>query len=286
VTRLSGFVPPIATPFRDGRLDVESLHRMLDDLGDSVTGFLVGGSVGETASLTIEERIGLLREVAAHVDGEYTIAFSISDNAIENSRRLAEAAGEIGVAVLMASCPNYYANDRAMLVEYFAALSDLASADLCLYDNPIASHTTLSVADIGALAESAPRLTHVKVTDLALGKVEALRAETSLVVLAGDDAVLWNQVAGGAEGAMVALPMIYPERSRELWHAFAAGDLDTARQEYRHVTNFIHIALGGPDYVAVIKAVLHHRGVIVSPEVRPPLRALDGARHAEVVASL
>lgn len=286
MTRLSGFIPPIATPFRDGRLDIESLHCLLDDLAGSVTGILVGGSVGETASLTVEERIHLLAEVAAHVEGEREIAFSITDNALENSRRLSEAAGEIGVAVLMASCPNYYTNDRAMLADYFAALSELASADLCLYDNPIASHTSLSIADIHSLAEAAPRLTHVKVTDLALDKVDALRAETSLVVLAGDDAVLWQQLTRGAEGAMVALPMIYPERARALWQAFSAGDVEAAREEYRHVTNFIHVSLGAPDYVAVIKAVLHHRGLIASPEVRLPLRPLATTRHAEVVASL
>ena len=58
----------------------------------------------------------------------------------------------------MVSCPNYFTNDLGMLVEYFGALGEFASADICLYDNPIASHTSLSVADIKAIADAVPRV--------------------------------------------------------------------------------------------------------------------------------
>lgn len=284
--KVTGLVPPIATPFRDGALDLDSLRRMLDDLAGTVSGVLVGGSVGEKASLTIEERITVMRQVAGGIgDGMY-LAVSISDNAIENSRRLSEAAGEVGADLLMVSAPNYYVNYGAMLEVYFAALSDFASADLCLYDNPIATHTTLTVSDIIALAQAVPRLTHIKVTDTALDKVDALRSATTLVVLSGDDAVLWHQLTRGAEGGMVALPMIYPDRARAFWQAFAAGNLEAAEREYRHVAHFIHVSLGAPDYVQVIKAVLHHRGVITSPEVRLPLVPLSQRRRNEVISSL
>jgi 4-hydroxy-tetrahydrodipicolinate synthase len=283
--KVTGFVPPVATPFRSGRLDLDSLKRMLEYIAGSVSGVLLGGSVGETASLTIEERVTLMREAAAHSNGQF-LAVSISDNVMEHSRRLSDAAGEVGADLLMVSCPNYDTNDRGMLEAYFAALSEFASADLCLYDNPIASHTTLSVDDIVALTKAAPRLTHIKVTDTDIEKVDAIRSRTSLVVHSGDDAVLWHQLTRGAEGAMVALPMIYPEHAADLWKAFAAGDLEAASATYRQVTNFIHISLGAPDYVAVIKTVLHHRGVIASPEVRLPLTPLAGRRLEEVISSL
>jgi 4-hydroxy-tetrahydrodipicolinate synthase len=284
--KVTGFLPPIATPFRGGALDIESLKRMLDDLAGHVSGVLVGGSVGEVASLTVAERVELMRAVHKHLGSSVSLAVSISDNALENSRRLSDAAGEVGTDLLLVSCPNYYANDLRMLEAYFAALSDFASADLCLYDNPIASHTPLAVGDIKALAQAAPRLTHVKVTDTNLDKVERLRAETTLTLHAGDDVVLWHQLKRGAEGAMVALPMIYPERASALWQAFMQGDLNLAYREYEHVTTFIHLALGASDYVPVVKTVLHHRGLIASPEVRLPLVPLSRERRNEVIASL
>lgn len=286
MTRLTGFVPPIATPFRDGALDLESLGRLMEYLAEHVSGYLVGGSVGEVPSLTLEERTALMRAAAGQRPAGHSLAVSISDNAIANSRILSDLAGEIGADVLMLSCPNYYANDLRMLIEYFGAVGQFASADICLYDNPLASHTLLSVADIKAIADAVPQVTHIKVTDTAIDKVAALRAATDLVICGGDDAVLWNQFARGVDGAMVALPMIAPEIAASMWSAYEHGATDDAFAAYARAAPFLHSSLGAADYVGVIKAVLQHRGVIESAEVRLPLVALPAARTAEVIASL
>ena len=105
MTRLTGFVPPIATPFRDGALDLESLGRLMEYLAEHVSGYLVGGSVGEVPSLTLEERTALMRAAAGQRPAGHSLAVSISDNAIANSRILSDLAGEIGADVLMLSCP-------------------------------------------------------------------------------------------------------------------------------------------------------------------------------------
>ena len=286
MTRLTGFVPPIATPFRDGALDLGSLARLMDHLAEHVSGYLVGGSVGEVPSLTLDERATLMRTAARLRPSGHFLAVSVSDNAVGNTRVLSEVAGEVGADVLMLSCPNYYANDLQMLIEYFGAVGDFASADICLYDNPLASHTMLSVADIKAIADAVPRVTHIKVTDTAIGKVASLREATDLVLCAGDDAVLWNQLTGGVDAAMVALPMIAPEIAARLWSAYERRAMDDAFAAYALVGPFLHSSLGAADYVGVIKAVLRHRRVIESAELRLPLVALRAAREAEVIAAV
>lgn len=286
MSRVTGLVPPIATPFSGGRLDLGSLHKMLDDLAGHVSGILVGGSVGEVSSLTVDERIELMREVAAHVGDDLDLAVSISDNSILNTRRLAAEAAGLGATLLVVAVPNYFTNNMSMLEEYFGAIAADVQLDICIYDNPAANHTQLSVNDIRRLAASTPRLTHVKVTDTAIDKVRLLREATSLVIHAGDDAVLWNQLARGADGAMVALPMIYPELASAVWSAFERNDAAAALEAYRQAALFIHIALGAADYVSVIKTVLHHRGIIASPEVRVPLLPVNERRRQEVLAAL
>ena len=285
-TRITGLLPPIATPLKDGKLDLNSLRRQLEYLGDHVEGYLVGGSVGEVASLTLDEREQLMRTTADHVAGTKRLACSISDNCLEHCRRLSEVAAELSADLVMVSCPNYFTNDLDMLIDYFGALAEYSAIDICLYDNPIASNTQLSVADIRALATAVPRITHIKVTDTSIEKVVALREQTELVVHAGDDAVLWHQLQRGVDGAMVALPMIYPEVASSVWRAVQAGDREAALLEYAKATRFFHIGLGAPDFVASVKTVLHHRGVIDSPEMRLPLRAPNARRRAEFLEAL
>jgi dihydrodipicolinate synthase/N-acetylneuraminate lyase len=129
-------------------------------------------------------------------------------------------------------------------------------------------------------------VTHIKVTDTAIDKVAALRQATDLVICAGDDAVLWNQLSRGVDAAMVALPLIAPEIASTMWSAYERGAADEAFSAYTRAAPFLHSSLGAPDYVGVIKTVLHQRGVIASAEVRLPLVALPPERTAEVLASL
>jgi 4-hydroxy-tetrahydrodipicolinate synthase len=283
--RVTGVVPPIPTPFADGRVDLASLERMLDHLAPSVDGVLVGGSTGEAPSLSVEERIDVMRAVRATLGSDRALAVSVADNSLEHTRRLADAAAECEADLLVVSCPGYFPNDRSMLLAYFDAVAGLTAIDLCLYDNPVASNTHLAVDDVVALVDSVPRLTHVKMTDTALGKVGAVRAATTVTVHAGEDTVLWHQLTSGAEGVMTAVPLVFPERSAGMWRAFRDGRADDAHAAYAELASFILCGLNAGDYPAVVKAVLHERGVIASPEVRLPLLPLSPARRAEVLAA-
>jgi 4-hydroxy-tetrahydrodipicolinate synthase len=161
----------------------------------------------------------------------------------------------------------------------------MAAVDLCLYDNPVASNTRLDVGDVLALAAAVPSLTHVKMTDTTLGKVAAVRAAAPVTVHAGEDTVLWHQLSQGAEGVMTAVPLVYPEPSARMWRAFCDGRTDEAYATYHELTHFIVCCLSAGDYPAVVKAVLHERGVIASPDVRLPLLPLAPERRAEVFAA-
>lgn len=287
MTTLTGIMPPLPTPFRDGKLDLASLQRLLDYLAPSVDGVLIGGSTGETPSLSVQERETILRTVTEHLAGTgKTIVFSIADNSLEHSKRLSETAGELNTDMLILSCPSYYPNNQAMLTEYLGEVGRFASTDLCLYDNPFVTKTWLTASQIRALGEAVPALTHVKMTDTAIGKVGELVASSDLTVLAGEDSVLWHHLLEGVNGVMSAAPMFFPQQCAELWKAFADGRRDDAFAAYRQIAGSFPSGIHGDDYIPVVKSVLADRGVIASAEVRLPLIALTERRLAEVLSLL
>jgi 4-hydroxy-tetrahydrodipicolinate synthase len=285
--RVTGILPPIPTPLHAGRLDLDSLRKLLDHLLESVDGVVIGGSTGEAASLSIAEREDVIRTVAGHLAGTgRAIVASVADNSLEHSRRLSAVAGDVGADLLILSCPSYYPNDYGMLEAYFGAVAEFASSDLCLYDNPYVSKTWLTADEIHRLAAAIPRLTHIKMTDIAIGKVNAVLAAGEMTVLVGEDSVLWHQLVGGAEGVMSAIPMIYPQTTARMWKAFIGGRHEEAFVEYRNLAPFINCGIHGDDYVSVVKTVLQHHGVIESAEVRLPLLPIAESRRAEVLAIL
>ena len=61
-TALRGSYPPLVTPFRDGRVDLETFASLVDRqvrLGSH--GIVVCGTTGEPSSLTLSERADLVR---------------------------------------------------------------------------------------------------------------------------------------------------------------------------------------------------------------------------------
>jgi dihydrodipicolinate synthase/N-acetylneuraminate lyase len=144
----------------------------------------------------------------------------------------------------------------------------------------------MSVHDIHALVAAVPRLNHVKLTDPTREKAARLRERESLRVFAGDDSVLWHHLDCGADGVMTAIPLIRPEVTARMWRAVAEGQSRAAYAEYRGLSHFIHIGLSAPDYPAVVKTVLHERGVLASSELRPPLLPLTPGRHSEIFQAL
>jgi 4-hydroxy-tetrahydrodipicolinate synthase len=280
---LTGLHPPLATPMHNGAIDFDSLERELEHLSPYVHGVLYGGSISETTSLSVSERISVIERVAATL-GPDRVSVSIADNSLVNRAMIAEAAMAVGVQLLVLSCPNYYTNDLSMLVDYFTAVAELTpGTDLCLYDNPYTSHTWLSPADIIALVRAVPQITHAKVTDRALEKVATLTREADLTVLSGDDLILWHHLNNGAAGLMTALPLIFPSRCAELWQAWIGGDRPRAKRHFDEMAAYCNAALSADDYPYFIKASMHHQGVLPSDEVRPPLRRITSHRLADAL---
>jgi dihydrodipicolinate synthase/N-acetylneuraminate lyase len=165
-------------------------------------------------------------------------------------------------------------------------VSRFASADLCLYDNPFVTKTWLTAAQVCELGNAVPALTHVKMTDTAIGKVGEIVSSSDLAVFAGEDSVLWHHLLEGVSGVMSAAPMFYPEACANLWAAFADGRHAEALATYRQIAQFIPSGIHGDDYIPVVKSVLAQRGAIASAEVRVPLLALSERRLGEVLSLL
>src|SRR5258708_40197141 len=136
-----------------------------------------------------------------------------------------------------------------MLIAYLDEVGSYSDLPLCLYDNPIASHTLLSVGDIQALAQAVPALRAIKVTDLVPEKVRALRESTDLLVYAGDDVVLWHMLRRGGPRAVVALPLIFSPQSGEMCGEVMREDWPSTAAGYRRHVRFIHHTLRAPHYV-------------------------------------
>ena len=249
---------------------VEPYHAFLAAGG--VDGILLAGTTGEGMLLSVAERMRLLElaargplEVIAHCGAQSTAA------TVELAAHAA-ASGVSGVAVI---APPYFPLDEEELLAHFTAGAHAcAPTPFYVYELERASGYAIPVPVVERLREAVDNLVGMKVSDTPFAKVRPYMLE-GLDVLIGAEALIGDGLAAGAGGAVSGLASAFPEIVVE---AVRSGDSTAAGELRRSVERFPRLA--------GLKAVAKARGVPMREDMRPPLRTLNDAERAELLASV
>lgn len=280
--KITGSLPVIPTPFRENRIDFDSLLRLFDHLFPALDGYTIGGSTGEAASLTLDERMELMKFVARNTPRSKTIVAGLTHTSLEEMVKLARCAEEAGIHAGLVPCPYYFPNSFPMVLEFFRALDRASGLDLVLYDNPIYTKTWLRAGELLTLVDACQHLKSVKLTDHDLDKIPALKRH-GVTVFCGDDVVAFRSLMLGADGSMIIAPSVFPAAYQETVRLLSAGKtVESLRLFSERILPFIHL-FGLGDEVQNTKALFQHLGIFRSGEVRLPLMPCCPERLREIV---
>jgi dihydrodipicolinate synthase/N-acetylneuraminate lyase len=277
--KLHGALAAAITPMRDGgrALDLDgvgTLARFLTDGG--LDGVLVAGTTGEGVLLSAEERRALTeRWVAERPDG-FAVAIHAGAQTSNDTIALAAHAQEHGADAVAVIAPPYYPLDQE---ELFAHLSSAANAcdplPFYVYEFVGRSGYAIPIPVIERLRHAAPNLAGLKVSDLPFEAVKPYLLE-GLDVFIGQEPLFLEGAAAGAAGCVSGLATAWPDVIATLVH----GRDDAAHGRVVELRD----ATAGLPFISALKAVLADRGVLTSPDVRPPLRQLTEAERATLTA--
>lgn len=279
---LAGSLPVIPTPFVDGRIDFDSLSRLFEHLFPELDGYTICGSTGEAVSLSIDERLELMRFAARNTPPGKRIVVGLTHTHLTEIIRLARAAEDLGLHAGLLPCPYYFPNSFEMVSEFFRALDRASDLPLVLYDNPVYTKTWLSAEQVLQIVHSCEHITGVKMTDHALEKIPIIR-NAGVAVYAGDDVTAFRSLLLGVEGSMIIAPAVFPQAYQETVRLLADGNATEALRVFsQNVLPFIHL-FGPGDEVPVTKAVFRHQAIFRSEETRLPLLPCTPERLDQVL---
>src|SRR5215472_16005622 len=81
--KISGSLPVIPKPFRDNRIDFDSLLRLFDHLFPELEGYTLCGSTGAAPSLTIDVRLELMQFAARNTPASKTILVGLTHTSLD-----------------------------------------------------------------------------------------------------------------------------------------------------------------------------------------------------------
>lgn len=291
-TRLTGLVAATHTPFHsDGSLNLTIVERQAAHLlANGVRTAFIGGSTGESHSLSLEERRALAQRWFEVTHGsELKVVVHVGSNCLTDSANLARQAQELGALAVSALSPSYFKpRSIDVLIDCCAQIASAApDTPFYFYDIPVLTGVNLSMPDfLGVATERIPNLAGLKFTNPDLMSYQlCLRAgDGAFDCPWGIDEALLAALTIGATGAVGSTYNFAAPIYHRLMTAFAKGDLAAARAEQFRSVQLVQ-TLARPGYMGAAKALMKMLGVDVGP-ARPPNLSLHPEQSAALRAEL
>ena len=266
-----GVFPALTTKFTaDDQIDWNAMEQHLAfQLSAGVHGIIILGSLGETSTLSAEEKLDVVRFFAsADLKGRPLIA-CIAESSTQQACAFAKSAAEAGVDGFMLLPPMRYPSDRRETMAFLNAVAASSDKPIMLYNNPIAYGTDITPADFEILADN-PRFVAIKESSADTRRVSELKRRLGdrFALFCGVDDLAFECLTLGADGWVAGLVVAFPEETVRIWDLAQAGRWEEARAIYEWFLPLLHLDIG-PKFVQQIKLVESLMGV-GSARVRAP----------------
>jgi 4-hydroxy-tetrahydrodipicolinate synthase len=275
-----GVFSVLPTPFsQDGRIDQGSLKRIIDlFLNAGVSGFTVLGVTSEVARLSEKEKREVVDVVLKHVSKRVPVVVGTTAEGTHTCIESSRAAIAAGASAVMVSPPRLPKLHSETVVRHYKALADAVDIPIVIQDYPPISGYTMESALLVRIAREVPAASAIKLEDaptpLKVARIRAAAGGHSLAIFGGLGGVyLLEELLAGATGAMTGFAI--PEILVQVVKNFHSGDLQKAKEVFYHYVAVMRFEFQEGIGMAIRKEILHRRGVIANPLVRPPGAPLD-----------
>ena len=274
-----GVMPAITTPF-DEQLNIDHAFtakhcRWLVDNG--CTGIVTPGSLGESATLKVEEKLALWSTVVKAVVDRVPVVAAIASLSTAEAVELSKRAADLGCSGLMVLPPYVYQGDWREMKAHLEAVFRATGLSCMLYNNPVAYGTDFLPEQIRELAAEHGNFEAVKESSTDVRRVTWIKELTGdrLAIFVGVDDAIVEAIAVGAVGWIAGLVNAFPKESVALFEYAMNGEHEKAMRLYHWFLPLLRMDTV-PKFVQLIKLVQQDVGM-GNARVRPPRLELVGA---------
>ncbi|OBU98146.1 4-hydroxy-tetrahydrodipicolinate synthase [Lentilactobacillus parabuchneri] len=271
----------IVTPFsEDGSINFDGLEKLTNHLIDTGSrGFVIGGTTGETPTLSHDEKIELYTRFAQIVNGRGTIiAGTGSNNTAETAQLTAEVGHIPGIDYALVVVPYYNKPNQRGMVAHFTAVAKQSPIPLIMYNIPGRTGVTMANETVVELSHNS-NIAGVKQCT-SLDDLEYLVQNTpdDFNVYTGEDAQALSAKTVGANGVISVAAHIYGREMCRMYDAIESGDVTTAGNLMRFLSPKIQALFMYPS-PSCVKAILNVQG-FGAGDCRLPILSLNDDEKA------
>ncbi|HEU4809618.1 MAG TPA: 4-hydroxy-tetrahydrodipicolinate synthase [Sphingomicrobium sp.] len=286
ISRLKGSIPPLITPFTDGRVDYEAYAAMVDfQVREGSHGILVNGTTSEPASLTAEERNRIVDVAIEAAGGRVPVVAATGSQSLAETEALTDHAVRSGADALLIVTPYYSKPPQRGLVDYYLRLAEKHDRPWMVYHIPGRTAISVTLDTFKELKDRSPTFVGMKHAANDLGFVTECLCEfgNEFRIFVGLEELSFPMMAIGACGLMNAVGNLRPKVLAQLCDAVWASEIPAARALHDRLLE-INKAVFFDTNPIPIKYMMKRLGLIPQNEHRLPMapatpeleRRLDG----------
>lgn len=279
-----GVYPAVTTKFfADGTLDVDTfMHNIDAQVTAGVHGVVIGGSLGESSTITHQERMVLLQKVLEKHGESVDVILNIAEGSTVQAKNLAQKAEKAGAHGLMVLPPMMYKATDQEVAEFYQEVAAATQLPIMLYNNPVDYKIEITI-DIFEQLLPCQNITAVKESTRDISNVTRLknRFGDRFKILCGVDTLAMEELLMGADGWVAGLVCAFPEETMAIYNLVKAGQNKEALRIYRWFLPLLELDIH-PQLVQNIKLAEKYTG-LGNEYVRAPRKPLQGAMREKVV---
>ena len=276
-----GSIPALVTPFSDGKLDLDTLKKLVAwHIAEGSNGLVPVGTTGESPTLSHEEHRKVVQVVVDEVAGRIPVIAGAGSNSTQETISLVAHAKAVGADAALVVTPYYNKPTQAGLIAHYTALNKIG-IPIIIYNIPGRSVIDMTPQTMGELAKL-ENIVGVKdaTGDITRVSMQRITCGPDFIQLSGEDASALGFNAHGGQGCISVTANVAPRLCAEFQAATLAGDYAKAL-EYQDRLMPLHRAIFLEPGLVGAKYALSLLGKC-SDEVRLPLVGLTEGTKAEI----
>lgn len=283
----TGVYPAVTTKFfGDGSLDIPSFLKNVEaQVSAGVSGIVIGGSLGESSTLTWEDRLALVEATHLLVGGQVDVILGVAEGDTHKAIELSKLAAEKGANGLMLLPPIMYKPTPREIAAFFKTVAQNVNLPIMLYNNPVDYKTEITLEIFDQLKDE-PNIQAVKESTRDISNVTRLRNSFGhrFKILCGVDTLAMEELLMGADGWVAGLVDAFPRETVAIFKLIQAGRNAEALEIYRWFLPLLELDIS-PQLVQNIKLAEVMTG-LGTEHVRAPRLPLVGAERERVIGIL
>ncbi len=231
-TVFKGIATAMVTPMTSQGVDYDGLARLIDfQIENGINALVPTGTTGESATLSPEERMDVIRFTLRRVDGRVPVIAGTGTNDTRFVLEFTKFACDNGADAVLVVTPYYNKATQGGLIAHYTAAADVSEKPVILYNVPSRTGCNLLPETVSELADH-PMICGIKEASGNMGQVMELFATCGdrLDIYSGEDGLIQPMMAMGGMGCISVISNIMPKETVALADMMFRGDFRGAAE--------------------------------------------------------